>query len=92
VNDKYYTRGESHVTLGGNDMESGVMEGDSHIVQAMKCNMAWKQVLMIINGLKLNFPTLEYPQKIVIPDRDKRKTSMQEQYSNGKESEAYFPI
>jgi hypothetical protein len=38
------------VTLGGNEMENGVMEGDSPIDQTTKWKMAWKQVLKMING------------------------------------------
>jgi hypothetical protein len=75
------------VTLGGNEMENGVMEDDAPIGQTTKWNMAWKQVLVMVNG----FQMLEYLQKIVIPARDKRKTSIQAQYSNGQASEACFP-
>jgi hypothetical protein len=49
-------RGVSWVTLGGNEMESGVMEDDSPIGQAKKWKMAWKQVLVMVNG----FQMLEY--------------------------------
>jgi hypothetical protein len=53
-------------------MESGVMEDDAPIGQATKWKMAWKQVLVMVNG----FQMLEYLQKIVIHARDKRKTSI----------------
>jgi hypothetical protein len=69
VKEKSYTRGVSRVTLGGNEMESGVMEDDAPIGQAKKWNMAWKQVLVMVNG----FQMLEYLQKRIVPTRDKRK-------------------
>jgi hypothetical protein len=75
------------VTLGGNEMESGVMEDDSPIGQDKKWNMAWKQVLVMVNG----FQMLEYLQKRIVHARDKRKTSIQAQYSNGKSSEVFCP-
>ena len=72
------------MTLGGNEMESGVMEDDAPIGQSMRWKMAWKQVLEMVNSCQI----LEYPQKIVILVRDKRKTSVQAQYSNGKTSKS----
>jgi hypothetical protein len=57
------------VTLGVNEMESGVMEDDAPIGQAMKWEMDWKEVLVIVNG----FQMLEYLQKMVVPALDKRK-------------------
>jgi hypothetical protein len=69
VKENSYTRGESRVTLGGNEMESGVMEDDAPIGQAMKWTMTWKQVLVMVNS----FQMLEYLQKIVVHARDKRK-------------------
>jgi hypothetical protein len=68
-------------------MESGVMEDDAPIGQAKKWKMAWKQVLMMVNG----FQMLEYLQKRIVPTQDKRKTSIQAQYSNGQASEACCP-
>jgi hypothetical protein len=65
-------------------MENGVMEGDSSICQTTKWNMAWEQVLVMVNG----FQMLEYMQKIVIPTQYKRRTSIQEQYSKGHTSES----
>jgi hypothetical protein len=76
------------VTLGGNEMESGVMEDDSLVGQFMRWKMAWKQVLVMVNGCKV----IEYLQKRNVPAQDKRKTSIQAQYSNGKASEAFCPI
>jgi hypothetical protein len=68
-------------------MESGEMKYDTPIGQSRRWNMAWKQVLVMVNGCQM----LEYLQKIVIPARDKRKTSIQAQYSNGKASESCYP-
>jgi len=42
VKEKSCTRGVSRVTLGGNEMESVVTEGDDPIGQDKKWNMAWK--------------------------------------------------
>ena len=75
------------MTLGGNEMENGVMEGDAPIGQTTKWKMAWEQVLVMANGCQMP----EYLQKIVILARDKRRTSIQAQYSNGQASEAFFP-
>jgi hypothetical protein len=75
------------VTLGENEMESGEAKGDTPIGQSTRWKMAWKQVSVMVNGCQ----TLEYLQKIVIPARDKRKTSIQVQYSNGQASEACCP-
>jgi hypothetical protein len=69
VKEKSYTRGESRVTLGGNEMESEVMEDDAPIGQTTKWKVAWKQVLEMVNGCQV----LEYPWKIVVPARDTRK-------------------
>jgi hypothetical protein len=69
VNEISYTRGESRMTLGGKEMESGVTEDDAPIGQAMKWKMDWKKVLVMVNGCQM----LEYLQKIVVPTRDKRK-------------------
>ena len=63
------------------------MEGDAPIGQTTKWKMAWEQVVVMVNGCQM----LEYLQKIVIPARDKRKTSIQAQYSNGKASESCYP-
>jgi hypothetical protein len=68
-------------------MENGVMEGDAPIGQTTKWNMAWEQVLVMVNG----FQMLEYLQKIVIHARDKRRTNIQAQYSNGQASESFCP-
>jgi hypothetical protein len=46
------------VTLGENEMESGVVEDDAPIGQAKKWKMDWKQVLYMVNG----FQTFEYLQ------------------------------
>jgi hypothetical protein len=72
VKEKCYTKGESRVTLGGNEMESGVMEDDAPIGQAMKWKIAWEQVLVMVNGCQM----LEYLQKIVVAARDKRNSSI----------------
>jgi hypothetical protein len=69
-------------------MDSGVMEYDAPIGQYMRCNMDWKQVLVMVNG----FQVLKYLQKRNVPAREKRNTSIQAQYSNGQASEACFPI
>jgi hypothetical protein len=42
VKDKSYKRGVSLVTLGGNEMESAVMEGGAPIGQDKKWKMEWK--------------------------------------------------
>jgi hypothetical protein len=68
-------------------MESGAMEYDSPIGQAKKWKMVWKQFLVMING----FQVLQYLQKRIVPTRDKRKTSLQYQYSNGQTSEPFYP-
>jgi hypothetical protein len=57
------------VTLGGNEMESEVMEDDAPIGQTTKWKVAWERVLEIVNGCQV----LEYLQKIVVPARDTRK-------------------
>jgi hypothetical protein len=57
------------VTLGGNEMESGVMEDDSPIVQTKKWNISWEQVLVMVKG----FQMFEYQHKRIVPSRDKRK-------------------
>jgi hypothetical protein len=44
------------VTLGGNEMESGVMEGGAPLGKYKKWNMAWKGVLVMVNS----FQSLEY--------------------------------
>jgi hypothetical protein len=44
-------------------MESGVMEGDAPIGQAKKWKMAWKRVLVMVNGCQ----SLEYLHKRVVP-------------------------
>jgi hypothetical protein len=88
VKEKSYTRGESWVTLGGNEMESEVMEVMTPIGQTTKWKVAWEQVLEIVNG----FQVLEYLQKIVVPARDTRKDKYTSQISNGQESEACCPI
>jgi hypothetical protein len=43
------------VTLGGNEMESGV-EDDALTGQAKEWKMAWKQLLVMVNGCQM----LEY--------------------------------
>jgi hypothetical protein len=63
VKEKTYTRGESRVTLGGNEMESEVMEFDTPICQTTKWKVVWKQVSEMVNGCQV----LEYLQKIVLP-------------------------
>jgi hypothetical protein len=42
MKEKSYTRGKSRVTLGGNEMENKVMEGDAPIGQTTKWKMAWE--------------------------------------------------
>ena len=68
-------------------MENGVREYNSPIGQTTKWNMAWEQVLVMVNG----FQMLEYLQKIVIHARDKRRTNIQAQYSYGQASESFYP-
>ena len=51
------------MTLGGNEMESEVMEDDAPIGQTTKWKLAWEQVSNMVNG----FQVLEYLQKIVVP-------------------------
>jgi hypothetical protein len=84
VKEKSYTKGVSGVTLGGNEMKSGLMEDDAPIGQAKKWKMAWKQVFYMVNG----FQTFEDLQQMIVHARDKRKTSIQAQYSNGQATEA----
>jgi hypothetical protein len=69
VKEKSYTRWVLWVNLGGNDMETGVMEDDTPIGQVKEWKMAWKQVSLMVNGCQM----LEYLQKIVVPSQDKRK-------------------
>jgi hypothetical protein len=57
------------VTLGGNEMESGVMEGDTPIGQSKKWKMAWVRVLLV----RVGFQSEVYLQKSMIPARDKTK-------------------
>ena len=57
------------MTLGGNEMESGETKDVTPIGQSTRWKMAWKQVLVMVNGCQM----LEYLQNIVIPARDKRK-------------------
>jgi hypothetical protein len=64
------------------------MEDDAPIGQTMKWNVAWEQVLEIVNG----FQVLEYLRKIVVPARDTRKDKYTSQISNGQASEACCPI
>jgi hypothetical protein len=44
------------MTLGGNEMENGVMKDYAPIVQYKDWKISWKQVLVMVNG----FQMLEY--------------------------------
>jgi hypothetical protein len=57
------------VTLGGNEMESGVMEGGTPIGQSKKWKMAWVRALLVRVGCQSEV----YLQKSMIPARDKTK-------------------
>jgi len=47
VKEKSNTRGEYQVTLGGNDMESKVIEDESHIGQVLERLKTWDEVLLM---------------------------------------------
>jgi hypothetical protein len=55
------------VTLGGNEMESGVMEGETPIGQVRKWKRAWIRVLLI----RVGYRSIVYLQKIIVPAQNK---------------------